>query len=138
MNHDPLPLYEQEAIRGQGGFSLIELLVAVLLLTVGFLAVMTVFWTSASSGNFTRQMTTAASLGEEMLERAKTVSYASLGTTSGFVNYTAANVSAQSFTRRWSITESGGVKTITAEISWGGGTMGTKTRTFTMTKRTDY
>ena len=123
---------------GKNGFTLVELLVAILLLTIGFLAVITVFWTSASSGNFTRQMTTAASLGEEMLERAKTVSYAGLGTTSGFVNYTAANISARSFTRRWSISESGGVKTITAEISWGGGTMGTKTRTFSTTKRSDY
>ena len=121
------------------GFTLVELLVAILLLMIGFLAVITVFWTSAASGTFTRQMTTAASLGEEMLERAKTLSYNSLGTTGGFVNYTAANASARSFTRRWSISESGGVKIITAEISWsGGGTMGTKTRTFTMTKRSDY
>jgi type IV pilus assembly protein PilV len=123
---------------GEDGFTLVELLVAILLLMIGFLAVITVFWTSASSGTFTRQMTTAACLGEEMLERAKTLSYNSLGTTSGFVNYTASNASARSFSRRWSITESGGVKTITAEISWGGGTMGPKKRTFTMTKRSDY
>ena len=120
------------------GFTLVELLVAILLLMIGFLAVITVFWTSAASGTFTRQMTTAASLGEEMLERAKTLSYNSLGTTVGFVSYTAANGSARNFTRRWSITESGGIKTITAEISWSGGGAGTRTRTFTMNRRADY
>lgn len=122
----------------QAGFTLIELLVAVLLLMVGFLAVISVFWSSASSGTFTRQMTTAACLGEEMLERAKTISYNSLGTTAGFVNYTAANGGAKKFTRRWRITESGGIKTITAEISWSGGGAGTKSRTFTMTRRPDF
>lgn len=126
------------AVHRQEGFSLIELLVAILLLSVGFLAVITVFWSSASSGNFTRQMTTAACLGEEILERANSIRYADLGTTAGFVDYTAANGSATAFTRRWSISESGGVKTIIAEISWRGGTVGTKTRTFSMTKRADY
>lgn len=122
----------------KNGFTLVELLVAVLLLMIGFLAVITVFWTSASSGTFTRQMTTAASLGEEMLERAKTVSYNNLGITDGFVDYTAANGSARNFTRRWRITESSGIKTITAEVSWSGGVGGTRSRTFTMNKRLDY
>ncbi len=37
----------------EDGFTLVELLVAILLLMIGFLAVITVFWTSAASGTFT-------------------------------------------------------------------------------------
>lgn len=129
------------ATRGQQGFTLLELLVAMVLLVVGFLGVFAVFWASALSGAFTRNMTTAANLGQEMLERASVVKYDGLGvttgTTTGFADYTASNISATGFTRQWRITENGRVKTITATISWNDGGR-TRMRTFTAVKRSDY
>jgi len=53
----------------EDGFTLVELLVAILLLMIGFLAVITVFWTSAASGTFTRHIPRGPRA--EMLERAK-------------------------------------------------------------------
>jgi type IV pilus assembly protein PilV len=132
-------------LRHQQGFTLIELLVALVLLMIGFLAVFTVLWGSAASGRFTRDMTTAASLGQDMLERAKTLSYGSLPATTGFVSYTAASVSAKGFTREWQIMNDfpeAGMKTVKARVSWnnivGSGGVKTSTRTFTMTRRPEY
>lgn len=129
----------------QQGFTLVELLVALVLLLIGFLAVFTVLWGSAASGRFSRDMTTAASLGQDMLERAKTLSYGSLPATTGFVSYTASSVSAKGFTREWQIMNDfpeAGMKTVKARVSWdnivGSGGVKTSTRTFTMTKRPEY
>ena len=118
-----------------------ELLVAMLLLMVGFLAVFTVLWSSTRAGRFSRDMTTAAGLGQEMLERANILGYSSLPATAGFVNYTAASVSAVGFTRQWEILNNvpeAGVKTINARISWTTPGKGSNTRTFSMTKHPDY
>ncbi|GFE56956.1 prepilin-type N-terminal cleavage/methylation domain-containing protein [Geobacter sp. AOG1] len=127
----------------QQGFTLIELLVALVLMMIGFLAVFTVLWGSAASGRFTRDMTTAASLGQDMLERAQTLGYSNLPAPGGFVNYTTARVSAVGFTRKWRIendTPQTGTKTITATVSWNAtiGEVTTKTRTFVMTMRNEY
>lgn len=126
---------------GQQGFSLVELLIAILLLMVGFLAVFSVLWSSTQAGRFSRDMTTAASLGQEMLERANSLSYSSLPATAGFVNYTAASVSAPGFTREWQVIDNSpvaGVKTVQAKVSWNSPGKGVSTRTFTMTKHPNY
>lgn len=130
----------------QQGFTMVELLIALVLLMIGFLAVFTVLWGSAASGRFTRDMTTAASLGQDMLERASTLKYSGLPAPAGFVNYTAASVSAAGFTRKWRIendTPQTGTKTITATVSWdakigSGSAATTRTRTFVMTMRDEY
>jgi len=140
-----LPGTARGCLPHQRGFTLVELLVALVLLLIGFLAVFTVLWGSAASGRFSRDMTTAASLGQDMLERAKTLSYGSLPETTGFVTYTAASVSAKGFTREWQIMNDfpeAGMKTVKARVSWnnivGSGGVKTSTRTFTMTKRPEY
>jgi type IV pilus assembly protein PilV len=135
------PQKSSGGISSQQGFSLIELLVAILLLMIGFMAVFTVLWSSTRAGSFSRNMTTAASLGQDMLERAHGLSDSSLPATAGFVNYTAASISAVGFTREMEIINNypeAGVKTINARITWNTPGKGTSTRTFTMTRHPDY
>lgn len=124
----------------QSGFSLLELLIAMFLLAVGFFATTAVIWSSSRAGGFSRQMTTAASLGRDMIERANVIGYGGLANTGGFVNYTAFNPEAAGFNRQWRIqtnTPGPSMTTVTATISWNDGS-GTKTRTFTMIKRPEY
>ena len=135
------PQKSSEGLSSQQGFSLIELLVAILLLMIGFMSVLTVLWSSTRAGSFSRNMTTAASLGQDMLERAHGLSYSSLPATAGFINYTTASVSAVGYTREMEILDNypeAGVKTINARITWNTPGKATSTRTFTMTKRSDY
>lgn len=127
----------------QDGFSLIELMVAVFLLMVGFLGVITILWTSSKAGTFSRQMSTAANLNEDIMEQINALSYtdSSLNATNGsFVAFTGANVTATGFTREIKVQNdvpAANTKTITVRISWNDGAT-TKTRTFVMLKRQDF
>lgn len=126
--------------KNQQGFTLIEMLIALLIMVVGFLGVAIVLWLSMQSGTNSRSMSTAANLGQDMLEHYTAQSYSALSDTAGaFVPYTSSNISATGFVREVRIQNDypeAGVKTITARISWRSGGVA-RTRTFTMLKR-DY
>ncbi|BEH10941.1 MULTISPECIES: type IV pilus modification PilV family protein [Geobacter] len=133
-----------EMIRGclssQQGMSLVEMLIALLILVVGFLSVIMVLWMSINSGRFTRDMTMAASLGQDMLERFTARSYGSLSATGGaFEPYTTANASAVGYVREVKVEDNvpeAGIKTVTVRVRWSSNGR-ERSRTFTMLKR-DY
>ncbi|MRS02074.1 pilus assembly protein PilV [bacterium] len=123
----------------QSGFSLLEMIIAMFLLMVGFLAVITVLWSSAQSGSFSRDMTTAANLNQDIMERLTSFSYDSLPVSADFVDYTNANPMAAGFTRQTKVEENAAanLKTITVKISWNEkGRI--KTRLYTMMKSKFY
>lgn len=123
----------------QDGFTMIEMLIAMFLLMIGFFGVITVFWCSAKSGSFSRNMTTAANLSQDMMERFTTLKYNDLPVTAGFVNYTSGNPAGANFSRlkKVELNAGGSMKIITVKISWNeSGTL--KSRTFTMTKTADF
>ena len=123
----------------QSGFSLIEMMIAMFLLMVGFLAVITVLWSSAQSGSFSRDMTTAANLNQDIMERLTSLSYDSLTASTNFVAYTNANPMAAGYTRQTKVEENAAAnqKTITVKISWNERGK-TKTRLYTMMKSKFY
>lgn len=126
----------------QKGYTLVEMLIAMFLLVVGFLSVFLVLWASTTSGRFSRDMTTAANLGQDMLERIGTMKYDDLPETSGFQNYPEPfgdkSLAAAAFeARQWRISSAGSMKIVTARISWiKDGAR--KTRDFTMVRRKEY
>lgn len=126
-------------IDNQRGVSLIEMMIAMFLLMVGFLAVITVLWSSAQSGSFSRNMTTAANLNQDIMERLTSLSYDSLPVTADFVDYTNANPMAAGFTRQTKVEENAAanLKTITVKISWDEHGK-TKTRLFSVMKSKGY
>ncbi len=73
------------ARRSRGGFSLIELLIAVLLITVGSLATITMQRAAVKKNNLTDTRQAGAQLAREILETVRQTNYASanLNTTSG-------------------------------------------------------
>lgn len=121
------------------GFSLIEMMIAMFLLMIGFLAVITVLWSSAQSGSFSRNMTTAANLNQDIMERLTSLSYDSLPVTADFVDYTNANPMSSGFTRQTKVEENAAadLKTITVKIGWTEQGR-TKTRLFTVMKSKSY
>lgn len=118
------------------------MLIAMFLLVVGFLSVCLVLWACTTSGRFSRDMTTAANLGQDMLERAGSIKYEDLPETSGFEAYPEPfgdrSLAAAAFeARQWRISSASGMKIITARISWRKEGV-RKTRDFTMVRRSDY
>ena len=79
-------------VAGSTGFSLIELLVAIVLISIGSLATITMQQTAVKKNNLTDTRQTAAQLAREILETVRQTNFVStdLNTTSGsFVTLTA-------------------------------------------------
>ena len=125
----------------QQGLSLIETVVAILVLSVGALAAATMQLTSTKANQAANNRQIAANLARQLLEAAEARAYAhaDLSATGGFVNPpTSLNGGSnpldangtdtgtgRSFTRTWSITTTGGgtpttvnFKTITVRVTW--------------------
>lgn len=95
------------------GFTLIEIMVAIFILTVGILSLVSVTVMVIKGNAFSKTMTTATTLASDQLETLKNTLYASIASTSytsvtGFPGYE----------RRWTVTTSGNQKTIVMEVRW--------------------
>ena len=118
------------------GYTLVELLIAMLLLVVGIMGVFTVFWASTFSGRSSRDMTTVASLGQEVLERLSAQSYTTLAATAGFVNYsTVKGVTVQKQIQE--NTPEAGMKTVSVKLVWDE-SGNRKERVLSLVRRSDY
>jgi type IV pilus assembly protein PilV len=95
------------------GFTLIEVIIAIFVLTVGILSLASVTVMVIKGNAFSKTMTTATTLASDQLEMLKNTPYASIASTSysgvtGFPGYE----------RRWTVTPSGNQKTIVMEVRW--------------------
>ena len=116
-----------------GGFSIVELLVAVVLVAIGCLAALTMQRAAVKQNNLTDARETAAWLARQLVEKARVTRYAdsSLAATSGFQNPPTAmspsnplnalgqNASNGMFTRKWQIDSPvTNIKRITVQVTW--------------------
>jgi type IV pilus assembly protein PilV len=117
----------------QIGFTLIEVLIAIFLLTVGLLGTAALTTGVIRGNNASRNMTTATALAESCLEENRRVGYASAGAVpaggsnscvSGTATVSSGGVA---FTRTLTIdTSVANIKTLTVAVSWSEGAVGTK------------
>ncbi len=122
--------------RQEGGFTLIEIFVAILLLTFGLLGT-AALTTGVIRGNIgSRNMTTATAIAETCLEENRRVGYTNAGTvpTGGTNNCVTGSATVtsgtMSFTRNLSIDSSvSNIKTLTVTVSWSEGAVGSKSIT---------
>ncbi len=70
----------QFTVHGQKGFTLIEVLIAMTILAIGLLGVALMQVTSISGNTFSREMSVATELGQDMLEKLRTYEYTSTAT----------------------------------------------------------
>ena len=109
---------------GEGGFSILELLIVVVVLTIGLLAFGSFSGVIIDRNENSRKMTIASTLAQDKLEYFKNLS---LGTTlsntlNGTETVNASGVvgsgGAYYYTRTWTFSTSGTLKTVTVVVTW--------------------
>ncbi|MBI4837934.1 MAG: prepilin-type N-terminal cleavage/methylation domain-containing protein [Nitrospirae bacterium] len=127
------------------GLTLIEVLIALTILSIGLLGVALMQVTSISGGMFGREMAVSTTLGQDILEKLRTLEYTSLNTDNALlsgshpdstdvsdglaVGADSANITDERgqttgpliYTRTWTVTDNtpaANMKTITVTISW--------------------
>jgi type IV pilus assembly protein PilV len=110
----------QRGFSGEKGFTLIEVLVAMLVLTIGLLGLATLAGTVIRGNSFSNKMTTATTLAQERLEEIQGVGYANANSLD-----TAGNPESIDSYSRTTIVQSSspaiGMKTVTVDVSWDAG-----------------
>lgn len=107
-----------ERRRPQGGFTMIEILVALVVLTVGMAGILSVAQTSGSAVGFARHATEASIVGEDKLERLRLVPAANLIDGADAVDVNGVVSSTGFFRRSWQIARSGNLATILVTVGW--------------------
>ena len=99
----------------ESGFTLIEIMVAVFLLTIGLLGLMSVSVMVISGNSFSKTMTTATTLAKDKLEELQNTSYADI------TSSTSAETKETIYQRSWTVTANSpgtNMKTIVVVVTW--------------------
>jgi prepilin-type N-terminal cleavage/methylation domain-containing protein len=101
---------------GQKGFTLIEVLIAVILLAVALIGLASVTTTVIKGNSFSQTLTTATTLAKDKLEDLKTIEYRFLPTTAGSDTKTMDNLN---YARTWTVgAETNNRKTVSVTVTW--------------------
>ena len=124
---------QEIARNNQSGFTLIEIFIAIVILTVGLLGT-AVLTTGVVRGNVgSKNMTTATAIAQSCFEENRRVGYTSAGSVpaggsnSCVTGATTVTLGGMTFTRTLTIdTSVSNIKTLTVQVSWSEGAVGTK------------
>jgi type IV pilus assembly protein PilV len=103
-------------LSGYKGFSLIEVLVALVILSVSLLALAGLMVTTTKNNSFGNHMTEAATFAQDKLEELRAIKWENLSDG----NYTDQQdvLTGITYTRNWNVTTNGSLKTITISVNW--------------------
>lgn len=104
--------------RGQQGFTLVEILIALLILLVGIAGILTLQMVSVRATNVSRHATEAAVVGENLLEEFRVVPMESIASGSDRVDDEGQVAADGAYTRTWTIADNGDSIDIVVEVSW--------------------
>ena len=104
--------------RGEAGFTLIEVLVAVALSLIGLAGVLGLESASVRATAYSRHATEAAVLGEDKLEHLRTVPTAALAGGTEHVDASGAVGPTGAYTRSWDVAWTGDLALISVVVSW--------------------
>lgn len=108
------------ALRNQRAFSLLEVLIALVILAVGMLGLAGLQIMSINGNRFGQEMTVASTLAQNKLEELRQTDFDSLVSSNDICINQASGVN---FDREWTVTEdspAAGMKTIDVTVSWPG------------------
>ena len=104
--------------RNEGGFSLIEVMVALLLLLIGISGILTIQLSSMKASAYSRHATEAIILAEDKMEELMTISAATIADGNDTVDSQGVDDVAGFYERSWVVEPTGPLNTITVQVSW--------------------
>ena len=105
----------------KSGFTLLEVLVAITLLTLGLLGVANLTVGIIKGNSYSKNVTTATIVAQQQIDQAQRVGYTNVNS---LVGGTAVSMGGTSFTRDTTVTDSSpatNMKTVTVSVSWNPG-----------------
>ena len=102
----------------QRGFTLIEVLVALSIMSLGMIGILALQKAATSASVYSRRATEAAVLAEDRLEELRTVPLAGITDGEDIVNADGLADDEGIFTRSWTFVASGETTTITVRVQW--------------------
>ena len=102
--------------RAERGFTMIELLVALLLTAVAVMGILGAYRAAVRSSSYSRHASEAAVLAQDRLEQLRT--QAAVATTGSDVNINERGVATGIYTRSWTVTLATGYADIVVTMTW--------------------
>ena len=100
------------------GFSLIEVLVALIILSISLLALAGLMVTTTKNNSFGNHMTEAATLAQDKLEQLRAVRWEAIPEGASTDPAPQIGSTGISYVRNWTVVANGVLKTITITVSW--------------------
>jgi len=100
----------------QRGFTLLEVLVAITILTIGLLGMASLTVGIIKANNFTKQVTTATTLAQDKMEKIRNTVYSSIASE----QEAALPSPYEQYKCKVDVTEANNMKTVTVTLSWVG------------------
>ena len=114
------------------GFTVVEVLVALLISAVGLAAMLSIHSSGSNATQYNRHATEATMLAEQALEELSTVPGSEVESGGDVVNAQGLDDSEGAYAREWTVTWSGNLAAIKVEVTWldddGGHTIAVSTR----------
>ena len=101
-------------IRNEEGFSLIELLISLVILSVSLLALASLMAMTTQYNSFGAHATEAVTFGQDKLEELKAVPWAVVGSDADQVQ----GPTQTTYNRNWAVVTAGTLKTVTITVDW--------------------
>jgi len=102
------------------GFSLIEMLIAIVILSISLLSLATLMVTTTRGNSFGSHVTEATMFGQDKLEEFRAMPWVAIP--NGQETDQRTGATGVDFTRTWNVATNGNLKTINITVSWNDGT----------------